>query len=120
MKKKEIIIYIVIGFIAGLINGILGSGGGIILVLGYEFLLKKSAKNSQATSMLIIFPISIVTIIIYSKSINIDINLLVYILLGTLVGCIIGSKLLFRLKNKYVHIIFGTMLIVSGISMVVK
>jgi len=61
MKIKKInsnLLLIILGLIIGLLNGIFGSGGGIIAVLLMTFILKLENKIAHATSISIILPLS--------------------------------------------------------------
>ena len=46
------IVKIVIGFIAGIISGLFASGGGLILVPAYVYIIKMSEEKARATSIL--------------------------------------------------------------------
>ena len=50
------IVKIVIGFIAGIISGLFASGGGLILVPAYVYIIKMSEEKARATSILSILP----------------------------------------------------------------
>lgn len=108
--------YYFLGLISGVINGLFGSGGGLIAVP----LLEKTgidAKKSHATSIAIILPLSIISTIfyLYNKSFNIS-DALPYIPFGV-IGAIVGSMILKRISNKLLHKIFGGIIIISAFKM---
>ena len=57
---------VLIGLIAGIINGLFTSGGGLILVPAFLYILKMEPKKARATSIFCILPMVIVTAIFYS------------------------------------------------------
>ena len=59
---------VLIGIIAGIVSGMFSSGGGLILVPIYVYVLKMSEKESRATSLFCILPMVIVTAIMYGRS----------------------------------------------------
>ena len=50
------IVKIVIGFIVGIISGLFASGGGLILVPAYVYIIKMSEEKARATSVFTILP----------------------------------------------------------------
>ena len=50
MMKKEFLYKTLIGFFAGIISGLFASGGGMIIVPGFMYLLKMEDVESRATS----------------------------------------------------------------------
>lgn len=59
---------IAIGLIAGMITGLFGSGGGMILVPAFTFILKLGEKESRATSVFCILPMVCASSFFYLKS----------------------------------------------------
>ena len=92
MKKAY---YYILGLVSGIINGIFGSGGGMIVVP----LLEKAdikTKKAHATSIAIILPLSIASAIIYLSYGHLEFfQGLKYIpggIIGTILGCIFLKK----------------------------
>ena len=59
MGKSSFKLYL-LGFITGLINGVFGSGGGMIIVPALVFLVGLEDYKAHATAISIILPISII------------------------------------------------------------
>ncbi len=113
-NKKKGIWSAVIGVFAGILNGLFGAGGGVILVPCLKLLGLKPQK-SHATSVAVIFVLSIVSCVMYLKSGNIDWSLaLKYIPVG-LLGAVCGGLLLKKIKGVWLTRIFGVLIILSGI-----
>ncbi|OEH87023.1 permease [Desulfuribacillus stibiiarsenatis] len=108
---------VVIGFITGIVNGLLGVGG-TILVPAMIYFLDTDRRHSHGTALLIIFPTSLVSTFVYYQNNNVDINLAWKLAIGGIVGSYIGAKALRKLKMTWVKRIFAIVMIAAGIRMV--
>ena len=117
MKKRKLLAF---GLLAGFLNGFFGSGGGVAVVLTLEKGLQLPPKKAHATAVFVILPLCIVSILVYSTSLTLDWTLLTEASIGGILGGFIGAKLLNRLPDRYIHKIFGVILIVAAIRMVVS
>lgn len=111
--------YYILGFFSGILNGLFGSGGGLIII---PMLKRKGidTKKAHATSICIILPISIVSIFFYY--INDHINILKsisYIPMG-LLGAFVGSIIMKKISNDFLKKIFAIIVIFSSIRLLIK
>lgn len=111
---------ILVGFLAGLISGFFTAGGGLILVPAFVYILKMDEKTSRATSILCVLPMVIVTAIFYNNSHFIDWNIAIRCALGGIIGAIIGTKMLKKIPDKYLKILFIIFLLYAGINLIMK
>ena len=111
---------LLIGIIVGIISGLFASGGGLILVPLYTYIIKLNEKDARATSIFCILPMVIVTAIVYSKNNFIDFSLGIKCAIGGIFGGILGGKLLNKVKDKYLKIIFIIFLLYAGINITVR
>ena len=112
MNKK--LKYIIIGAISGVLNGLFGSGGGIAAVP----LLKKAGlevKKSHATSVVIIFFLSIAAAIGYYLGGRLDFGAALSYIPSGLLGAAIGAILLKKIDNSLLRRIFGGIMVISAI-----
>lgn len=65
---------IIIGLFAGTVTGLFGSGGGMILVPAFTFILKMGEKEARATSIFCILPMVCVSSIFYFNSSYIELE----------------------------------------------
>ncbi len=86
-------------------------GGGLILVPAYIYILKIDEKTSRATALFSILPMVMVAGIFYSKANFINWKIGIYCAIGGIIGALIGTRLLKKLSNKYLKIIFIIFLI---------
>lgn len=115
---KKIVIGSVLGFIIGIIAGLLGLGGGVFLV-PLLLLLGYGVHKAPATSMLIVMFSSASGFFAHISEINLEIRLIVTLCLAAFAGSQIGSRLMymqtFGLNNHlktYFRNIFGMFLLI--------
>ena len=119
------------GFCAGMINGLLGTGGGILLVL----LFSRSAQRAEraksisfpmarrdiyANAMAVMLPISIFSATQYASTGALDLRAFSPMLLPSLLGGILGGFLLDRLKASWLRTLFSLLVLISGALMLVR
>ena len=109
-----------IGIIAGMISGLFSSGGGLILVPVFTYLLKLEEKEARATSLFCMVFMVIVTAIVYQQNNFIHWSLGIKCAIGGIIGGAIGGKLLSKMDDKYLQIVFILFLIYAGINLIIK
>ena len=80
----NIIKQIIIGFLAGLISGFFSTGGGLILVPAFIYLLNMEPQKARGTSVFCILPMVITSSFFYYKENYINWN-------GAILGAIGGG-----------------------------
>lgn len=108
-----------IGFTSGILNGLFGSGGGIVAVpllerLGIE------PKKSHATSVIIIFFLSIAAAIGYYTGGALDFRTAFSYIPSGLAGAAIGTVLLGKIDNSLLRRIFGIIMLISAVRMLLR
>ncbi len=119
---KNNLYLILIGCIAGLVNGFLGTGGGTVILFGSLFISrtqKGDTKELFASTAAVTAVYSAISLIIYlNKSrIQIDINILKYCI-PALFGGAAGAFLLNRFSAHILKLIFGIIVIIAGCIMI--
>ena len=107
----------VIGLIAGIICGLFASGGGLILVPAFIYILKMNDKIARGTAVVCILPMVMTSSIFYYKENYIDFKIGISCAIGGIIGGIIGAKLLKKINSKYVRILFTIFLFYVAIKM---
>lgn len=121
MRKKHFNFNIknsLIGIFTGFINGIFGSGGGTLLVPILNNIVKIEEHKSHATALSIIIFLTSASSVIYISKGTYDISLTLKVALGSVIGGIIGAKLLSKVTGKFLRISFGAIMILASIRMV--
>lgn len=118
MKKKEFIYKMLIGFFSGIVSGLFASGGGMILVPSFIYLLKMKDVESRATSVICILPMVVASGTFYYTNNYIDWKIGLLCAIGGIVGGIVGAKLLNKLPDRYLKIAFTVFLIYASYKMI--
>ncbi|MBQ7467106.1 MAG: sulfite exporter TauE/SafE family protein [Clostridia bacterium] len=116
----QIILLIFLGLFVGFVNGFLGAGGGMLLVPSIIAVLKMDAKKAHATAILIILPICVASGIVYVLKGAFDLGIFIPCLIGTIIGGVIGTFILKKLKSQIITLIFSGVMIAAGVIMVVR
>lgn len=110
VKKYSLVI---IGILCGAVNGLFGSGGGMIAVPALEQ-SGIEAKKAHATSIAITAALSVVSAALYFSKDSVNLSQAMnYIPLG-LAGAAVGAKILKKIPTKLLHKIFGIFMIAAG------
>ena len=107
---------IITGVIAGIINGLFGSGAGMIIL---PFLLagsKMDEVKARGTTLMSILFLTIISSIFYAKNIS-DFNFLWMVIAGGMLGGIIGAKTIKYIPAKWLRLALGAFMIITGIRM---
>ena len=107
------------GLAAGLVNGLLGSGGGMIAVP----MLERGgveANRAHATSVAVMLPLSAVSAFFYLRSGGVSIRDALPYIPGGIVGALMGVMLLRRVKPGLLRKIFGGLAVYSGMRILLK
>ena len=105
------------GFISGILNGMFGSGGGIAAVPLLER-LGVEPKKSHATSVVIIFFLSIAATIGYCAGGSIDFQTAFSYIPAGIAGAVMGTVLLKKIDNSVLRRIFGVIMLISAVRMI--
>ena len=117
---------IICGLAAGVVNGFLGSGGGIIIILSlvllrrYKKIPRGEASNDFPTAIAAILPMSLVSLARYAEGGHADGRFALILALPAALGGLIGALLLDKIKLDLVRKIFAALIVVSGIIMIIK
>lgn len=107
-----------IGLIAGFISGLFASGGGLILLPAFIYLLKLEEKEARMTAIWCIAPFVFTSFIVYSQNELIEWKTGLLCAIGGIVGGSIGAKLLKKIPNIYLKIILIILLLYSACRMI--
>ncbi len=102
---------IIFGFIAGIVSA-LGMGGGTILILFLSLFMGIEQHVSQATNLIFFIPTSIAAIIMNIKNRKINFKISKTIIIYGIIGALIGSFISNKLETKSLQRIFGIFLLI--------
>jgi uncharacterized protein len=108
---------LVIGLVGGLLSGLLGVGGGVIMVPLLVLWAGYGQRETHAMSLGAIIPISIAAIATYGVAGQVHYLDALGLAAGSIFGAALGARLLSRIDERLLKIIFGLFLV--GIAVVV-
>ena len=118
--------FLLLGTAAGFLNGLLGTGGGIVIVYALGRALQKhrhradDRRDVYATALSVMLPISAFSAVRYALGGSLDPVAFAPMLLPTVAGGLLGGILLDRLDLAHLKRLFGLLVLVSGILMIVR
>ena len=102
-------------WMAGIVSGLLGIGSGVLKVLAMDGAMRLPMKVSSATSNFMIGVTAAASAGIYLGRGDVDPQIAAPVALGVLAGALIGARLLSRVSNRAVRLIFLPVLVVVGL-----
>ncbi|ADG82189.1 hypothetical protein Tfer_0287 [Thermincola ferriacetica] len=108
----------VVGILTGVINGLLGIGGGTILIPAMVALMGVSQHKAHGTSLAIILPTALVSSFVYRINGSMDIYLALQVAIGGMIGGYLGARLMNYIPAASLKKIFGAFILAAGIRMV--
>jgi len=115
MKKNFILA--VCGMFIGVFNGLFGGGGGMVGVPALKKFGGLPQKKAHATTMFVMLPISIASMVIYITRGGFDFAAGVWVIIGVIIGGVMGALLLKKLNANIVAVIFAVLMLAAGIKM---
>lgn len=118
-SRKDILELSIVGILAGIISGLFSTGGGMILVPAFIYLLKLDNTKARGTSVFCILPMVVTSSFFYYKENLIDWKVAILCAIGGTIGGYIGAKLLKKLPEKILKIAFTIFLIYASYKMLI-
>lgn len=109
---------IAIGLGSGIINGLLGIGGGTVVIPCMVAFLGVSQHEAHGTSLAVILPTAVVSLLIYRANYAIDFGLALQIALGGIIGGYIGARIMEKIPDRLLKKIFAVFMFAAGLRMV--
>lgn len=123
---KKVAIVAIGGLLAGLCNGLLGAGGGIVVVLALSAALpndEDSRRSLYANALCVMLPLSLLTLATYALRGNVPDGFLgadyASILVGAAIGGILGALITDKLSSRALKKIFAALTVLAGVLMVI-
>ncbi len=116
--------HVPLGFVmmggAGLVSGLLGIGSGALKVLAMDGAMRLPMKVSSATSNFMIGVTAAASAGIYLGRGDVDPTIAVPVALGVLGGATLGARVLPRLSNRSVRLVFLPVLVAVGVETLLR
>ncbi len=114
---------LICGLAAGVINGLLGTGGGIILVLGLSRICSGTLSDRRdvcANALVVTLALTLLSTLLYIRSGNAPPSDLSRFVLPGALGGLAGGLLLGRITPHALGKLFAVLLVVSGFFMLFR
>jgi len=119
-RKETFALLALMGFIIGIITGLLGAGGGFLIIPALVLFVRLPMKTAVGTSLLIIAINSLFGFLFSLKQFEYDWKLLILFTLIAIIGILIGNKLADKVSSKVLKKGFGWFILVMGIYIIIK
>ena len=115
----DVILFIVIGLIAGILSGMFGIGGGVIIVPALMYLCRFSQLKAQGTSLAILLPpVGILAFINYYKRGQVNVKAGILICIFLVIGSLFGAKIANNIPLSILKKAFGVLMILISLKMI--
>lgn len=120
LSRKQLLQGAAIGLIAGLASGYVGVGGGFIMVPLMLSIIGIPMRKASGTSLIAVMILAIPGVIEQGIIGNINYFAGIAIVIGTIPGAVIGAKLVTKVPERTLRLLFGCFLIVAAIMLVLN
>ena len=120
LSRKQLLQGVAIGLIAGLASGYVGVGGGFIMVPLMLSIIGIPMRKASGTSLIAVMILAIPGVIEQGIIGNINYLAGIAIVIGTIPGAVIGAKLVTKVPERTLRLLFGCFLIVAAIMRVLN
>ena len=111
------------GFTAGIANGLLGAGGGIVIVYALNRSIGDKISDRRdvfANALCVMLPVAAVSCISYAVAGNLSVSGVGVYALPAILGGAAGGFILGRIDLGFLKKLFAALVIYSGVMLVIK
>ncbi len=110
--------FVFLGFLAGIISGLVGIGGGVVLVPALVYVFAFSQQQAEGTTLAaMVPPIGALAAYVYYRAGAVNVPAAAWIAAGFVIGGFIGAKFATSLQPDMLRRIFGGFIIAIGAKM---
>ena len=114
----QIVLFLLLGLVAGVLSGLVGIGGGTIIIPALVFLFGFTQHKAQGTTLaLLVPPIGILAAWTYYKQGFVDLKAAMFIVLGFFLGGLLGARVAVGVPETVLRKVFGVYLLVVAVQM---
>lgn len=116
----HVIIYILIGLLAGLVGGSFGLGGGVVLVPLFVYALGFTQHQAQGTALAtMVPPITLLAAIRYYYAGNVKLPVAAFACIGFIVGGLLGAHFVQVVPDPTLKRLFGFVMLFIAVRMII-
>ena len=120
LSRKQLLQGAAIGLVAGLASGYVGVGGGFIMVPLMLSIIGIPMRKASGTSLIAVMILAIPGVIEQGIIGNINYLAGIAIVIGTIPGAAIGARLVTKVPERTLRLLFGCFLIVAAVMLVLN
>ena len=120
LSRKQLLQGAAIGLVAGLASGYVGVGGGFIMVPLMLSVIGIPMRKASGTSLIAVMILAIPGVIEQGIIGNINYLAGIAIVIGTIPGAVIGARLVTKVPERTLRLLFGCLLIVAAVMLVLN
>lgn len=120
LSRKQLLQGAAIGLVAGLASGYVGVGGGFIMVPLMLSIIGIPMRKASGTSLIAVMILAVPGVIEQGIIGNINYLAGIAIVIGTIPGAVIGAKLVTKVPERTLRLLFGCFLIVAAVMLVLN
>lgn len=114
----QVLLYLLLGLIAGILSGVVGIGGGTIIIPALVFLFGFTQHKAQGTTLaLMVPPIGMLAAWTYYKQGFVDLRAALFIVLGFFIGGLLGARVAVGIPDAVLRKVFGVYLLIVAAQM---
>jgi uncharacterized membrane protein YfcA len=113
-------IAIPIGFVAGILAGMMGVGGGMVLIPGMVLLMGVSQHTAQGVSLAVISFMALLGVLAHYRLENVKLKVALWVIPAAALFSFVGSYVASHLSGTFLRDFVGSVIIVVGVITVVK
>lgn len=111
----HVVLVLLLGFVAGVLVGLMGIGGGIVVVPALVYLAGMGQHMAQGTSLFILLPpLGLGALWVYWKRGHVDLPAGIACALGFLVGGYFGGRMALGIPSRQLEALFGFFLMFAA------
>jgi uncharacterized membrane protein YfcA len=115
----KILLFLLLGLVAGTFSGLIGIGGGTIIVPALVFLFGLTQHQAQGTTLaLLVPPIGFLAAWTYYKQGYVDLKIASLICIGFFFGGLLGARVATKFSNIALERVFGVALLLISLKMI--
>jgi uncharacterized membrane protein YfcA len=107
--------YAAIGFVAGVVSGLLGVGGGIVMVPAFTLLVGMPLKRALGTSLVVIAVLVVPGTLVHWSLGNIDWGIFLVLTAGVVPGARIGARFALGAAERTLRVLVGVFLLAIAV-----
>jgi uncharacterized protein len=118
-NMAHIVLYLLLGLLAGVVSGLIGIGGGVIIVSALIFGFGLSQHEAQGTTLaMLVPPVGLLAAWTYYQQGYVNFQIAAFLCAGFFLGGLLGAQLAMGLSNVLLEKVFGVAMLAIALKMI--